>query len=162
AALLHLQISAGADILTRTRAPPSGTLSRSAGEGRNGGAAANPLPHCGRGGTARVSERWVRDGVALRAQLSAIIEHQIDLGERGGAGHDHMAVLAPANVERATVERDRRLPFGQAAAMRRDQGGAGPCAAGAGDADAAFPDPEADVSAIEHCRDADIGAFGEK
>src|SRR5690242_11546320 len=73
-----------------------------------------------------------------------------------------MAVLAPAYVERAAVERDNRLPVGQAAAVRRDQRGARAGAAGAGDAGAAFPDPEADMPAILHCRDADIGALGKQ
>src|SRR5439155_14015921 len=44
----------------RPRALPSGTLSRGAGEGRNATAGLIPLPHCGRGRTARGSERWVR------------------------------------------------------------------------------------------------------
>src|SRR5205823_13117567 len=73
-----------------------------------------------------------------------------------------MAILAPMDGERAAIERDRGLPFGQAAAMRRDQSGAGAGATGAGDAGAALPDPEADTTATLHCRDADIGALREE
>src|SRR5437588_11701030 len=70
-----------------------------------------------------------------------------------------MPVVAPANVERAAVERDCRLALGQAAPVRRDQSGAGAGAAGAGDAGATLPDPEADMPATLHRRDADIGAL---
>src|SRR5438067_4880354 len=70
-----------------------------------------------------------------------------------------MPVVAPANVERAAVERDCRLALGQAAPVRRDQSGAGAGAAGAGDAGAALPDPEPDMPATLHRRDADICAL---
>src|SRR5947209_17931468 len=110
-ALLHLQIRPGADALTRPRALPSGTLSRGAGEGRSR-ALLNPLPHCGRGGTLRVSEGWVRGNrVALGLQLGVVVQDEIDFGEggvalgrqgRGAAGDDDAGagVLAAGTADR--------------------------------------------------------------
>src|ERR1700730_13775614 len=80
-------------------------------------------------------------------------------GERCRTCHDHMAVLAPAYVERAAIERDGGAPAGQTAAMAGDQCGAGAGAAGAGNADAALPDAQPDPVMVEHGRDADIGAI---
>ena len=81
AALLHLQIGAGSDTLTRLAALV--TLSRIAGEGLNGAARGFPLPHRGRGGTLRGSEGWVRVAVALRLELRFIVEHEVDFRHRG-------------------------------------------------------------------------------
>src|SRR5438105_279700 len=80
-------------------------------------------------------------------------------GERRRPVHDHMAVLAPMDVQRAAVERDRGAPASQTAAMAGDQRGAGASAAGAGDADTAFPDPQPDAVTVEHRRNANIGAL---
>src|SRR5436309_5565236 len=55
-------------------------------------------------------------------------------GERRRPGHDHVAVLAPADVEHAPIERHAGAPAGQTAAMAGDERGAGAAAAGAGDA----------------------------
>src|SRR6266851_1249332 len=53
-------------------------------------------------------------------------------GERRRPGHHHMPIVSPEDVEIAAVEHDRRLPPGQAAAMRRHQRGAGAAAASPG------------------------------
>src|SRR5438132_3905243 len=87
-----------------------------------------------------------------------IIEAALE-GERRRPGHDHMTVLAPMDVERPAVERDRGTAAGQAAAMAGDQRGTGAGAAGAGNADTALPDAQPDPVAIEHRCDADIGAL---
>src|ERR1700719_3679401 len=70
------------DTLTRPGPPPSPTLSGGAGEGRNATAGLIPLPHRGRGGTARASERWVR--VATPFLLPAVKRR----ADRGGARLD--------------------------------------------------------------------------
>src|SRR5712691_13112438 len=118
AALLHLEIGSGAGIGaagTLTRLPPElrpgvGTLSRGAGEGIGLGARTYPLPHRGRGGTGRASGRWVRV-VAFGPQLRLVVEHEIDLAERGvalrcqgrgAAGDDdpRSGMLAPRPTDR--------------------------------------------------------------
>src|ERR1051325_11595404 len=63
-------------------------------------------------------------------------------GKRRRPGHDDMAVLAPIYVEGPAVEDDARPPAGQPAARCRDERRASAGAAGAGDADAAFPNAQ--------------------
>src|SRR5260221_8433009 len=87
------------------------------------------------------------------------IEAAIEAG-RDRPGHDDVAVAAPFDREGAAVEDDFGPPPDQAAAAGGDEPGAGSGAAGAGDADAAFPHPQAQPFGRQHLGDADIGALG--
>src|SRR5713226_9993245 len=69
----------------------------------------------------------------------AWIERALE-AHRHRAGHQHMAVGAPLDLERAAVEHHLGLAPGEAAPRRRDQRGAGAAATGDGDAGAALPD----------------------
>src|SRR5438128_2475870 len=88
-----------------------------------------------KGGEA-MSDRIASLSAALRRQPKVMIstpsigsageQHIIEAaleGERRRPGHDHMTVLAPMDVERPAVERDRGTAAGQAAAMAGDQRG---------------------------------------
>src|ERR1700687_3677500 len=82
--------------------------------------------------------------------------------ERRRPGHHHMPVGQPAYLEFPAVERDRRLPSGQPAAVGRDQRSAGAAAAGLGDPGAALPDAHPDPRAFASRRAPDIGALGKQ
>src|SRR5438132_9477300 len=72
--------------------------------------------------------------------------------KRRRPGHDHVAVLAPAYVERAAIERHAGAPAGQTAAMAGDERGAGAAAAGPGYAGTALPDAQPDPVMVEDGR----------
>ena len=63
-------------------------------------------------------------------------------------GHDHVAIVAPSDVEAAAIERDGGPAPGEPAPVRGDERGAGAAAAGAGDPGAALPDPQPDARAV--------------
>src|SRR5437773_12282980 len=82
--------------------------------------------------------------------------------QRYRAGHDHMPVFAPRDVEGPAVELYDRVALGEPPPICRDEGGAGAAAAGAGDPGAALPDPQPDVPPAADRGDADIGALGKQ
>ena len=63
--------------------------------------------------------------------------------------------------QRAAIEDDRGLAFGQIAACGGNQRGAGAGAAGARDAGAAFPDPHANLRAVDHLGEFHVDALRE-
>ena len=83
-------------------------------------------------------------------------------GGRDRAGHQHVAVLAPFDLQFAAVHHDRGAAAGQAAAVRVHQRGAGAGAAGQRQAGAALPHAQPDPVRRQHLGEADIGALREQ
>ena len=77
----------------------------------------------------------------------------------GRSGHDHMAILAPVEMEHAAIKLYVRRAIHQSSALRGDDGRAGGRAASHGDARAALPDPEPDRRWAGDLGEADIGAL---
>src|SRR5487761_1743295 len=120
------------------------------------------------------ARRMISDSNALSRQPKVRISlpsmARSALGEEGGieapleaqrrrAGHDHVAILAPADIEGAAVECPHRAALGEAQAMRGDHGGTGAAAARASEPGAALPDPQPDGSRIADRCHPDIGAL---
>src|SRR4051794_14595279 len=90
---------------------------------------------------------------------------QVDLaGERGDdrAGHQHVAVVAPLDPQRATVEYDTGAPVGQSSAVGVDQRRAGARSTRQGQTGAAFPDPQSDGAGVQYLREANVGPLREQ
>jgi len=99
--------------------------------------------------------------ISLSPREQARVEGALK-AQRDRPGHDYMPVLAPRDVESPAVELDGCPAPGEAPSVRRDKGGAGAAAAGAGDPGPALPHPQTDIPAFPNRRDADVRALGKQ
>src|SRR6516225_9144782 len=95
-------------------------------------------------------------GSALGQQVC--VEHALK-AQGSGPRHDHMAVLAPGNVEASAVELDASVAVCQVSPVRSKESGAGAAATSRGYPDAPLPNAQPNMIAIADRRDADIGAL---
>src|SRR5258706_4211342 len=75
------------------------------------------------------------------------------------AGHAHMIIGQPGNVEPATIQQDIGATAGETAPGGRHQGGAGTAATSLRDAGTALPDSHAQIAIGQQLDDLDISAF---